>query len=636
MQDFSEHVKGITLSKEQNEAISRMVSSRNIILGHQAGLGKTNSALVSAKVLLDRNPNSIALIIPPKSARKAFRKELETRLVEPYALYSADEEIPLTTQRFLMVEQSILHKYMRKLEQLMASKRTITIVDEAHVLQNPKNRVSGHLRRIKNLTTVEWLLTATPLLNSIEGLYNVLNHSSPGTLGSWWEFRAEYCKTKQREIRISGGRKRRITEIVGYKDLTPLRDYINEVIISGSIDYDLNYYYLRVPLDDEFKVPYNESAKGVFDSEYMGEKEYGGRLHDLQRVVDGSHHTLLKHNLSNKEKALLKRVRKIMERNESALVYCEYEETINRLHLVLSQMAKWAKIRKIHVLVGKTKEEDRGVIEDTLQKGEVVLVSQAGRQCFAAGTKVLMSTGSLKNIEDIRIGDTVMGPDLEPRTVVETHQGISKMYTIEQKRADNYTVNENHILHFAVGSRYGRYQKGDLVNMTVKDFLKKSKSFQSIARGYKLGYEGVQKDRTKNHIWSALKIQEEGEGAYYGFAIDHEDGLFLLADGTVVHNSRNLQRANHIVMYNVPFSVGTIVQLIGRICRYDTTYTQQHIHILEVIDTIDTYKVQLFRDNVALINNLFGSMGVLPTDVILRDRSDITSMKRRYLWNKRR
>jgi len=58
MQDFSEHVKGITLSKEQNEAIARMVSSRNIILGHQAGLGKTNSALVSAKVLLDRNPNS--------------------------------------------------------------------------------------------------------------------------------------------------------------------------------------------------------------------------------------------------------------------------------------------------------------------------------------------------------------------------------------------------------------------------------------------------------------------------------------------------------------------------------------------------------------------------------------------------
>jgi len=480
MQDFSEHVKGITLSKEQNEAIARMVSSRNIILGHQAGLGKTNSALVSAKVLLDRNPNSIALIIPPKSARKAFRKELETRLVEPYALYSSDEEIPLTNQRFLIVEQSILHKYIRKLEQLMTSKRTITIVDEAHVLQNPKNQVSGYLRRIKNLTTVEWLLTATPLLNSIEGLYNVLNHSSPGALGSWWDFRAKYCETKQREIRISGGRKRRITEIVGYKDLTPLRDYINEVIISGSIDYDLNYYYLRVPLDEELKEPYNESAKGVFDSEYMGEKEYGGRLHDLQRVVDGSHHTLLKHNLSNKEKALLKRVRKIMERNESALVYCEYEETINRLHLVLSQMAKWAKIRKIHVLVGKTKEEDRGVIEDTLQKGEVVLVSQAGRQ------------------------------------------------------------------------------------------------------------------------------------------------------------SRNLQRANHIVMYNVPFSVGTIVQLIGRICRYDTTYTQQHIHILEVIDTIDTYKVQLFRDNVALINNLFGSMGVLPTDVILRDRSDITSMKRRYLWNKRR
>src|SRR6267378_4019352 len=40
-----------------------------------------------------------------------------------------------------------------------------------------------------------------------------------------------------------------------------------------------------------------------------------------------------------------------------------------------------------------------------------------GDFCFGLGTNILMFDGSLKKIEDIKIGDVVMGPDSMPRRV---------------------------------------------------------------------------------------------------------------------------------------------------------------------------------------------------------------------------
>nr|DAH68417.1 MAG TPA: portal protein [Caudoviricetes sp.] len=39
-------------------------------------------------------------------------------------------------------------------------------------------------------------------------------------------------------------------------------------------------------------------------------------------------------------------------------------------------------------------------------------------ECFAPGTKVLMADATIKNIEDIKIGDRVMGPDGTARNVI--------------------------------------------------------------------------------------------------------------------------------------------------------------------------------------------------------------------------
>jgi len=52
-------------------------------------------------------------------------------------------------------------------------------------------------------------------------------------------------------------------------------------------------------------------------------------------------------------------------------------------------------------------------------------------ECLAFGTKVIMSDGTIKEIENIKVGDSVMGPDGKPRKVLDRHVGIDNMYRLK-------------------------------------------------------------------------------------------------------------------------------------------------------------------------------------------------------------
>ena len=67
-------------------------------------------------------------------------------------------------------------------------------------------------------------------------------------------------------------------------------------------------------------------------------------------------------------------------------------------------------------------------------------------KCFAKGTRVRMYDGSIKNIEDIKIGDFVMGDDSTARMVLELHQGKAPLYMIERSFSSPIIVSANHIL----------------------------------------------------------------------------------------------------------------------------------------------------------------------------------------------
>lgn len=66
-------------------------------------------------------------------------------------------------------------------------------------------------------------------------------------------------------------------------------------------------------------------------------------------------------------------------------------------------------------------------------------------KCEAVGTKVRMYNGTIKRVEELVIGDKLMGVDSTPRTVISLHRGWDDhMYRIDQSKGDSYTVNSKH------------------------------------------------------------------------------------------------------------------------------------------------------------------------------------------------
>jgi hypothetical protein len=150
---------------------------------------------------------------------------------------------------------------------------------------------------------------------------------------------------------------------------------------------------------------------------------------------------------------------------------------------------------------GNTNQTDRDVI--TLQ-------GQAG--CLGIGTKVLMYNGSFKQVEDVVVGDQLMGIDSTPRTVLELKRGVEQMYKIHQTKGISYRVNESHILSLKEikPQKYSRLTLTDgsrisntnkplthntqtiTRNISVRDYLElieKRKSYKKEWKGYSVGVE---------------------------------------------------------------------------------------------------------------------------------------------------
>lgn len=120
----------------------------------------------------------------------------------------------------------------------------------------------------------------------------------------------------------------------------------------------------------------------------------------------------------------------------------------------------------------------------------IILAARPGMgKCLGKGTKVLLYDGSLKKVEDIKVGDQLMGDDSNPRTVLSLARGREKMYWIRQNKGIDYRVNESHILSLKKSRQEGAGKRGDILDISVKDYLSRSDKFRSNYKGFKVAVE---------------------------------------------------------------------------------------------------------------------------------------------------
>ena len=135
-------------------------------------------------------------------------------------------------------------------------------------------------------------------------------------------------------------------------------------------------------------------------------------------------------------------------------------------------------------------------IEDTIvavsTKRKVIRqLPTGGGKCLGKDTPILMYDGTIKLVQDVRIGDKLMGPDSKARRVLSTCQGVEMLYKVIPNKGEPYVVNESHILSLkctglASTPVYPSEDKmGNIVNISVSDYLKKCNYFKHIHKGWR-------------------------------------------------------------------------------------------------------------------------------------------------------
>lgn len=101
-------------------------------------------------------------------------------------------------------------------------------------------------------------------------------------------------------------------------------------------------------------------------------------------------------------------------------------------------------------------------------------------KCHLRGTEILMYDASYKKVEDIIVGDVLMGDDSQPRIVKSLARGNQQSYMVKPKAAGWYEwgCNENHLLSviYSNKNRQSRFEDGKIYNIPVKEFLKLTKT----------------------------------------------------------------------------------------------------------------------------------------------------------------
>ena len=95
-------------------------------------------------------------------------------------------------------------------------------------------------------------------------------------------------------------------------------------------------------------------------------------------------------------------------------------------------------------ILGVSSKDDESKLRG--KRAAHILIEEFG--CHIKGTKVLMYDGTLKNVEEIQEGDTLMGNDNTPRIVKKLYNGIDSLYKITLSNGDYQIVNSYHPVYF--------------------------------------------------------------------------------------------------------------------------------------------------------------------------------------------
>ncbi|ALC89953.1 ATP-dependent helicase [Bacillus sp. FJAT-18017] len=185
------YLPDLTILPHQLEAARQVVENMNgkAILADEVGLGKTIEAGLILKEYMIRGLVKKVLILVPASLVTQWAMELNSKFYIPAV---TQKKSYVWEQCDIVVSSIDTAKRSPHRELVYQQDYDLVIIDEAHKLKNNKTKNYEFVQNLKKKFCL--LLTATPIQNKIDEIFNLVSLLKPGHLGNESAFYDKYKK----------------------------------------------------------------------------------------------------------------------------------------------------------------------------------------------------------------------------------------------------------------------------------------------------------------------------------------------------------------------------------------------------------------------------------------------------------
>jgi len=353
--DFNElqclrHLPYLTPLPHQIETAQKVICDMHgrALLADEVGLGKTIEAGLILKEYMVRGLVQKALILVPASLVVQWVRELSSKFAIPAA---AQRKEYMWTQYDVIVASIDTAKRPPHREIVLNQPYDLVIVDEAHKLKNKHTKNYQFIQELKKKYCL--LLTATPIQNELDELYNLITLLKPGHLGQSTQFQESYVQGK-RQVKNNETLKQELKKIM-----------VRNRRADGKVEFTARHVItVPIELSSEERALYDQVTRFVQDRYHSDEEGYKNPLAliTLQREIcssrDAAFMTLVNmHNRAPESSPLRQSIRELIETlkqvtthrkaekvleiikesDDKIIIFTEYRATQEYLQYILAQ-----------------------------------------------------------------------------------------------------------------------------------------------------------------------------------------------------------------------------------------------------------------------------------------------------------
>ncbi|MDT8863039.1 DEAD/DEAH box helicase [Alkalihalobacillus sp. MEB130] len=275
------HLPQLKPFPHQIEVANTVIEQMNgkAILADEVGLGKTIEAGLILKEYMIRGLVKKVLILVPASLVSQWAIELNTKFHIPAI---AQRKTYVWEQCDVVVASIDTAKRQPHRDIVLDQPYDLVIIDEAHKLKNPKTKNYEFIKQLKKKFCL--LLTATPVQNKLEEIFNLVSLLKPGHLGDIASFEKEYRSNKRSP-----------------KNEEKLRELVNKVMVRNRREETGIEWTKRIV--ETVPIEFSESERAFYD--------------EIEQLKDNSNHfglLTLKRELCSSREAAFMTLKNMVER----------------------------------------------------------------------------------------------------------------------------------------------------------------------------------------------------------------------------------------------------------------------------------------------------------------------------------